>query len=581
MSELNPLLRRQLGRLGLSQETVPSSLESWQALLDRVSHSYDDADRERYLSERAFSISSREMQHLYERLKETSQHELTLERDKLAHALALQKAAFETMTEGVLVVDFERRVVTYNQAFLGIWRIPAEIAQSGDDEAVLASGLELVANKEQFLAKVNELYEHPEERSFDEVRFIDGRVLDRYSAPVHAPDGSVGARLWLFREVTEQRRAEDAERRARHFLNSVVENIPHTIFVKDAESLRYVLFNRAGEELFGVAHGALIGKTAHDLFPAPRAELFSARDREVLASGVMQIKEEPLQTTLGERVLHTKKIPIFDDSGKSRFLLGISHDITDERRNAEALRQSKEEAETANRAKTEFLANMSHELRTPLNSIVGFARVLDQRSFGTLTERQGDYLRYILVAGEHMLTLINDLLDLRRIEENRNALEISGHDVGTLLDAAVGMVKPLIDERRHVFELDAHDSMPRVLCDARAFVQVLVNLLSNAAKYTEAGGHIHLGIAADTCFARFAVADTGIGIAPEDQDKLFTYFTQVGAKHKAGMRGSGVGLALTRGLVERMGGSIDVTSAVGRGSRFVVSLPVEGAPSTL
>ncbi len=581
MSELNPLLRRQLRRLGLSDSDPPSTQESWRALLERLSQSYDDADRERYTTERAFSISSREMKQLYERLKQSSQNELERERDKLAHAVALQTATFDTMTEGVLVVDCARRVVTFNPAFTRIWRVPEEIARSGDGEAVLTAGLAFVANAREFLAKVLHLYEHPEERSFDEVRFVDGRVLDRYSAPVHAPDGSVCARMWIFREVTEQRRAEEAERQARQFLDSILENIPHMIFVKDADSLRFVRINRAGEDLLGAPRESLLGKSDLDLFPEERAKLTTTKDREVLRLGQIDIEEEPIRTFAGERTLHTKKIPIHDENGVPKFLLGISHDITEEKRSAEALRRSKEEAETANRAKTEFLANMSHELRTPLNSIVGFARVLAGQPSGEPGDKQRGYLRYMLVAGEHMLTLVNDLLDLRRIEQNRGALEISGHDVRILIDAAVGMVRPLLDERSHAFHVDIREGMSRVRCDARAVVQVLVNLLSNAAKYTESGGRIALSIAEEGSWARVSVSDNGVGIAPEDQAHLFTYFTQVGAKHKHHMMGSGVGLALTRGLVERMGGSIDVSSECGRGSTFVVRLPLDAAEPLL
>jgi signal transduction histidine kinase len=141
------------------------------------------------------------------------------------------------------------------------------------------------------------------------------------------------------------------------------------------------------------------------------------------------------------------------------------------------------------------------------------------------------------------------------------------------------MVKPLIDERTHSLHIKVPEAMPRVLCDGRALVQVLVNLLSNAAKYTDRGGQITLGIASNGGTASFDVHDTGVGITPEDQAELFTYFTQVGAKHRHHMTGSGVGLALTRCLVERMGGQIAVVSAQGRGSSFKVSRPLDPTSS--
>jgi signal transduction histidine kinase len=298
-------------------------------------------------------------------------------------------------------------------------------------------------------------------------------------------------------------------------------------------------------------------------------------DREVLRQGTLvDIAEESVTTRhKGVRLLHTKKIPIPNGEGTPRYLLGISRDITDEKRAERELREAKDAAEKASRTKSGFLSNMSHEMRTPLNSIIGFARVLDGERFGPLAERQREYVQYILRAGQHMLNLVNDLLDLRRLEEDRDALASTRLELGQLVDEALHLVKAVADDKGHTVAVDFPAALPDALADKRAVVQILVNLLSNAIKFTPASGRIVVRASASRHQLNIAVEDSGVGIRPEDQPKLFTYFEQLGAKHDHSMKGSGIGLALTRALVEKLGGAIRVTSAVGVGSTFEFSVP--------
>jgi PAS domain S-box-containing protein len=573
------LLRRQLRRLDLARDRAPSQ-EQWGRFLDLVSQVYADSDEERYTSERAFTIASREMQDLHERLQVRSQDALAVEGEKLSRSVTMLSATMNTMTDGVLVVGPALQVIAHNRRFAELWRLPAEAIASGDGERLLASMRDALVDPDGFMARVNHLVGRPSESGHDELELLDGRYFERHSAPVVDPRG-VHARMWLFRDVTVERRARAQLQEATRFLDSIIENLPDMVFVKDATELRFVRFNRAGEALLGHAREQLLGRSDRDFFPPAEADFFQGKDREVLAGRTMvDIPEEVISTSeRGPRILHTKKIPILDEHGVPRYLLGISRDITGAKRVESELRAAKELAERASQAKTEFLANMSHELRTPLNAIVGFARVLTANA-ADRDDGQRDYLDYILRASEHMLSLVNDLLDLRRVEASAGFLELDAHRLLPLAEAATRMVAPMFSERGHAFACRYDEPLPLLRCDARALVQVLTNLLSNAAKYTPDGGRIELSGSAEPGGLRISVRDNGVGIAPADQARLFTYFTQVGAKHTHHMRGSGVGLALTRALVERMGGTLEVESAIGSGSAFHVRLPLaeEAAP---
>jgi PAS domain S-box-containing protein len=432
----------------------------------------------------------------------------------------------------------------------------------------------LIADPEPFRARVRQLQVNPHESSEEDLRLADGRVFAHHSAPVVAHTGVPHGRVWFFRDVTAH--AED-ERRIRDmnaFLDSVVENIPNTVFVKDALTLRYVRFNRAGEELVGFGRDELIGRSDQDLFPPAQAESFVRKDREVLAQrGIVVIEDEQIQTRhRGVRHLITKKIPIVDQDGEPRYLLGISEDITESLRRQQELRSAKEAAEKASRAKSDFLANMSHELRTPLNSILGFARVLDRTSRESLDPKHREYFRYMTQGAQHMLRLVNDLLDLRTLEQDE--LAVGRVELAPVVHEAAALLQPLIEEKRIRFSLDLPADLAPAVAERRALIQVLINLLSNAVKFTPVEGAIAISVEVDGARVSIRVSDTGIGITATDQARLFTYFEQLGAKHAHNMKGSGIGLALTKMLVVKQGGSIHVDSSPGAGSTFTVALPV-------
>ncbi len=238
------------------------------------------------------------------------------------------------------------------------------------------------------------------------------------------------------------------------------------------------------------------------------------------------------------------------------------------------LRRLYGELETASRHKSEFLANMSHELRTPLNAIIGFSQVLRQRLFGEVNEKQEEYLDDILSSGNHLLSLINDVLDLSKVEAGQVELEVATFSLREALERGVVMVRERASKSDVRLSLELAPDVDIVRGDERRVRQVVFNLLSNAVKFTPPGGSVSVAATRVDAEVQVSVTDTGAGIAPEDQERIFEEFqqTDVGVQQR---EGTGLGLALSKRLVELHGGRIWVESELGQGSRFVFTLPTE------
>jgi signal transduction histidine kinase len=236
--------------------------------------------------------------------------------------------------------------------------------------------------------------------------------------------------------------------------------------------------------------------------------------------------------------------------------------------------------DAANRHKSEFLASMSHELRTPLNAIIGFSEVLQERMFGELNAKQAEYVGDILASGRHLLALINDILDLSKVEAGRMELNLEAFHLPASIDDTLTLIRERAARQGIAVEPDIDEALGQVVADERKIKQVLLNLLSNAVKFTPAGGRVGVRAALVDGMVEVAVRDSGIGIAPEDQEAIFEEFRQVGGDEARKREGTGLGLALARRFVELHGGKIWVESALGRGSVFTFTLPVRPWPTS-
>jgi PAS domain S-box-containing protein len=369
-----------------------------------------------------------------------------------------------------------------------------------------------------------------------------------------------------------RRRAESSLHEVTSFLDSIVENIPLMVFVKDAKELRFERFNRAGEALLGVRRDELVGKSDFDLFPPDQAAFFQTKDRETLELGaIVDIAEEPIQTPDGQRWLHTRKVVIADEHGAPRHLLGISEDVTERRDLARRLRAANEDLERANqelrRAQEEredLLRAISHDLRSPLSVIHLKAQLLSRRLDDPETRRE---IGAILTSTGRMEAMIAELVEAVRLESTPTeprAIELRVV-VRELLVRTAGV---LAAER---IEL-ALDEVPLVLVDPAALERILTNLLSNALKYAPSDTKVRVTAERRGAECAISVADRGPGIPPEDVSHLFERFWR--ARRTARADGLGLGLFIVSKLVVANGGRIWVESELGVGSTFWFTLPL-------
>jgi signal transduction histidine kinase len=280
-------------------------------------------------------------------------------------------------------------------------------------------------------------------------------------------------------------------------------------------------------------------------------------------------------TSKDSRVWLVQAIPVTEEDGTIIGILETCRDIT-ERKIAEKLLQEKQIAEVANRTKSEFLANMSHELRTPLNSIIGFSDLLREKAYGELNERQFKSVGNISNSGKHLLNLINDILDLSKIEAGKMELDYKNFELASNFNMIKNLLSPIADRKNIKIETDIDRELTSIRADEDKFIQIMYNLVDNAIKFSYENSLVKVGARKKGDVVEITVRDTGIGIKAEDQNKLFKPFSQVDSFSSKSSQGTGLGLSLVKQIVHLHGGYVWFRSNPGEGSTFAFTIPIDG-----
>ncbi len=410
--------------------------------------------------------------------------------------------------------------------------------------------------------------------------------------PIRQPDGRITHYLAVKEDVTEKKRlAEELDqyrhhleemvesrtlalRQQSHSLQALIDNLPHIAWMKDCEG-RYVAVNRVFSGLTGREPPEVIGLSDHDLWPGAMAEHLRADDAEVMASRLQKVIEEPIASD-PSTLYETVKAPILDEQGQVLGTVGIARDIQPQREMEAELARRAEQAESAARAKSSFLANMSHEIRTPMNAILGLTHLLRRDLVNPININR---LEKVDSAARHLLTVLNDILDLSKIEAGKLQLGHEDFAAGLLMDQVCSLILDEVRAKGLTLTVEIDPTLPWLRGDVTRLRQALLNYASNALKFTNSGGIILraclLGEQDDGLRVRFEVQDTGIGIPPEKQSKLFQAFEQADASTTRRYGGTGLGLAITAQLARMMGGEAGARSAPGEGSIFWFTVSLE------
>ncbi|MDZ7961286.1 MAG: PAS domain S-box protein [Aulosira sp. DedQUE10] len=395
--------------------------------------------------------------------------------------------------------------------------------------------------------------------------------------------------LAAIRDISDRKQTELDLQASELSYRTLAENLPGIVYkLYPAENNTFVFFNDHLTTLFQLDPIEIANQG--NLCPVNSLIVPEDRDRviEVIQGAITN--QQPfvveyciyIPATQEKRYLLEQGSTVTDDIGQALHIVGIIFDVTQIKQTEEKLRKINERLTIANaelaratRLKDEFLANMSHELRTPLNSILGLSEVLQERTYGNLTKQQHNALTTIQTNGQHLLELINDILDLAKIESGKLDLQMTPVSVHQLCRSTIPFIQQQAFKKQISFTLDVSPDLTYIELDERLIRQVLINLLTNAVKFTPKGGAVILkvqGNAAEQTLS-FNVIDTGIGIAPENIDQMFQPFVQIDSSLSRRYAGTGLGLALVRRIIELHKGSVTVRSTVGQGSQFTVVLP--------
>jgi len=510
----------------------------------------------------------------------------------------LYEDIIETIRESLLVLDQDLRVVTVSRSFYDFFKVKPE--------ETVGQLIYDLGNKQWNIPRLRELLETilPEKTAFDNYEVehdfatIGRRIMLLNARQIERRMGKERIILLAIEDVTERKEIEaglektrkelaiikKAADEAHEFAESVINTVREPLISLD-QDLRVVTVSRSFYDFFKVKPEETVGQLIYDLgnkqWNIPRLrELLETILPEKTAFDNYEVEHD--FATIGRRIMLLNARQIERRMGKERIILLAIEDIT-ERKEIEAglekaheeLKELTTELKRVAQVKSEFLANMSHELRTPLNSINGFSEVLYDETFGPLNEKQRQYVNNVLTSGKHLLLLINQILDMAKVEAGKMKLVLSSLPMKSLLNEISLLVEEMVGKKKIKMLLEIAEDLPNIEADDLKVKEILYNLLSNAVKFTPEGGKIGIRAKKADAEIEIVVWDTGVGIASENMDKIFEGFFRVDTPYSRLTEGTGLGLPLSKKLVELHSGKLSVESeGINRGTSVRFTLPI-------
>lgn len=508
------------------------------------------------------------------------------------------ESIIDTVREPLIVLDQDLRVVTASCSFYGVFKVKPE--------ETVGQLIYDLGNKQWDIPKLRELLETilPQKTAFENYEVehdftaIGRRIMLLNARQIQRAMGKDLIILLAIEDITERKEIENGLERARKELEAIKisedksreysENIINTVreplIVLD-QDLRVVTVSRSFYGVFKVKPEETVGQLIYDL---GNKQWDIPKLRELLETILPQkttfenYEVEHNFTTIGRRIMLLNARQIQRAMGKERIILLAIEDITERKEIENGLEQAHEELKAlatelnrANMAKSEFLANMSHELRTPLNSIIGFSEVLYDKTFGPLNEKQMKYVTNVSTSGKHLLLLINQILDMAKVESGKMHLSLTYIPTKALLNEILLLVTDMLSKKNLQMTLEIDEDLPDIQADELKVKEIIYNLISNAAKFTPENGKIFMNAKRIDSQIEVVVRDTGIGIAPENMKKIFEGFFRVDTPYSRLTEGTGLGLPLSRRLVELHGGKLSVKSdGLNKGTTVRFTLPI-------
>jgi PAS domain S-box-containing protein len=476
-------------------------------------------------------------------------------------------------------LDVQTRQLTWSAEVFNIFRLDPSQSEPSYEEL-----LHYFPSDEQarFDHLIDRAIHHGEPYTTDfQIIRADGSRGDIFAKAQLVQDASkkVTRLFGIAMDISDRKAIQEALQRSEERARATLLALPDLVFRVNRTG-QYVDFLTSPQVGNLVAPERAIGKCLHEVLPPAlagnHAEKQSVALQKVLDTQALESYEQQVVIDGSLRYEEVRVAPCGNDE-----VVFFVRDITDRKQSEAQLQRTNEELARATRLKDEFLANMSHELRTPLNAILGMTEGLQEQIFGTINERQLKALQTIESSGTHLLELINDILDVAKIESGQIELDYAPTAISHLCQSSLAFIKQQALRKNLQLQVQLPRGVPDLQVDERRIRQVLINLLNNAVKFTPAGGQISLEVwqlapqneANSGCWVRFSVTDTGIGIAPENIQKLFQPFVQIDSALNRQYTGTGLGLSLVKQIVDLHGGRVGVTSALGKGSCFTIDLP--------